>query len=70
MTGSGNDGKARARNEITHHLVPLERAKGVVDGDASVWVVGMGRLVGLFDNDWLGIPATGKMTFLRYAEFR
>jgi len=30
MTGSWNDGKACARNEVTHHLVPLERAKGVV----------------------------------------
>jgi hypothetical protein len=30
MTGSGNDGKACAANEVTHHLVPLERAKGIV----------------------------------------
>ncbi len=25
--------------------------------------------LGLFDHSWLGIPPTGKMTFLRYAEF-
>jgi len=25
--------------------------------------------MGLFDNDWLGIPATGKITFLPYVEF-
>jgi predicted ester cyclase len=29
----------------------------------------MGNMMGLFDEDWLGIPATGKMAFLRYAEF-
>lgn len=40
-----------------------------VDEGASTWVAGMGHMVGLFDCDWLGIPATRKMTFLRYAEF-
>jgi hypothetical protein len=29
----------------------------------------MGHLMGLFDRDWLGIPSTGKMAFLRYGEF-
>tara|TARA_B110000211_G_scaffold148452_1_gene169080 strand:- start:1248 stop:1976 length:729 start_codon:yes stop_codon:yes gene_type:complete len=29
----------------------------------------MGHFQGLFDNDWLGILATGKMAYLRYAEF-
>jgi hypothetical protein len=43
--------------------------RNVIGGEESIWVVGMGHLVGLFDNDWLGIPATRKMTFLRYAEF-
>lgn len=40
-----------------------------VDDGQSVWVVSMGHMMGLFDNDWLGIPATRKQTFLRYAEF-
>ncbi len=40
-----------------------------VDGGKTVWVAGMGHMMGLFDRDWLGIPATGKMAFLRYAEF-
>ncbi len=41
-----------------------------VAGDATAtWVVGMGHMMGLFDKDWIGIPATRKMTFLRYAEF-
>ena len=29
----------------------------------------MGNFMGSFDHDWLGIPATGRMCFLRYAEF-
>ncbi len=40
-----------------------------IDGFRSQWVCSMGHLMGLFDNDWLGIPATGKMGFLRYVEF-
>lgn len=35
----------------------------------GVWVSSMGHLVGLFDKPWLGIPATGKMAFLRYSAF-
>ncbi|KJZ16049.1 polyketide cyclase [Marinomonas sp. S3726] len=35
----------------------------------GVWVVSMGHLMGLLDDSWLGIAATGKMTFLRYCEF-
>ena len=40
-----------------------------VDDGQSVWVVSMGHMMGLFDRDWLGIPATGRLSFLRYAEF-
>lgn len=36
---------------------------------ADTWVVSMGHLMGLFDQPWLGIRATGKMAFLRYCEF-
>ena len=39
------------------------------DGAKSEWVCSMGRLLGLFDHDWLGIPATRKMASLRYVEF-
>ncbi len=39
------------------------------DKGKTQWVVSVGNLLGLFDNDWLGIPSTEKMTFLRYAEF-
>ncbi|MFN4763747.1 hypothetical protein ACKGJN_11525 [Gillisia sp. Q332] len=39
------------------------------DKGETQWVVSVGNLLGLFDKDWLGIPHTGKMIFLRYAEF-
>jgi len=35
----------------------------------SEWVCCMGHMLGLFDQDWLGIPSSGKMAFLRFAEF-
>jgi len=37
--------------------------------DGEIWVCQMGHLLGLFDQPWLDIPPTGKMCFLRYAEF-
>ena len=55
---------------------PLQRREDIfiagnndVDAGQSQWVCSMGHLTGLFDRPWLGIPATGKMVFLRYAEF-
>lgn len=39
------------------------------DGGAGVWTCSMGHFMGLFDHDFLNIPATGRMAFLRYAEF-
>ena len=39
------------------------------DGGKSVWTCSMGHFMGLFDRDFLAIPATGRMAFLRYAEF-
>ncbi|MGR3501896.1 ester cyclase [Pseudaestuariivita sp.] len=57
-------------------LTPLQRRLDVfmagqneMDGFASVWVVSMGHLMGLFDAPWLGIPPTGKIAMLRYAAF-
>ncbi len=40
-----------------------------VNNDARVWVCSMGHFFGLFDKPWLDIPPTGKMVFIRYAEF-
>jgi len=43
--------------------------RNVVDDGKTVWVAGMGHMLGLFDRSWLGIPATGRVALLRYAEF-
>ncbi len=43
--------------------------KNQIDGFVSVWVVSMGHLMGLFDNEWLGIAPSRKMALLRYCEF-
>ena len=40
-----------------------------LDGFESTWVCQMGHLMGLFDYPWLGIRPTGRMTFMRFAEF-
>jgi hypothetical protein len=40
-----------------------------IDNFESEWVCSVGHLMGLFDEAWLGIPPTGKIGFLRYAEF-
>ncbi len=37
--------------------------------DGTLWVASMGKFFGLFDNDWLGIPSTGKVAMLPYCEF-
>ncbi len=36
---------------------------GTNNEDGSEWVTSMGKFMGLFDKDWLGIPPTGKITF-------
>jgi hypothetical protein len=43
--------------------------QNVYTEDDQVWTCSMGHFVGLFDQNWLGIPATRKMVFLPYAEF-
>ena len=40
-----------------------------IQGHEGIWVVSMGHLMGLFDENWLGIPATHKLIMLRYCEF-
>lgn len=57
-------------------LSPIQRRPDIflagdnfIDAGASTWVVQMGHLLGNLDADWLGIPASRKMTFLRYVEF-
>ncbi len=53
---------------------PIQRRQdifmaGTSEIDGTDWVCSMGHLMGLFDEDWLGIPATRKMAFLPYADF-
>ncbi len=55
-------------------FTPLQRRQdifmaGTNSVDGTEWVTSMGKFMGLFDNDWLGIPATGKITLLPYVEF-
>jgi len=40
-----------------------------IDGFESEWVCSMGHFMGLFDAPFLGIPPTGRIAMLRYAEF-
>jgi hypothetical protein len=37
--------------------------------DGTDWVSDMGYLVGTFRNNWLGIPASGKLAYIRYGSF-
>ena len=53
---------------------PIQRRQdifmaGTSEIDGTDWVCSMGHLMGLFDEDWLGIPATRQMAFLPYADF-
>ena len=72
-----------AGNVAANFHTPLRRAMGRIqrrpdiflagrnriDGERSLWVAEMGHLMGLWETDWLDIPASGKIAFLRYAEF-
>ena len=42
-------------------------APNLIDG--NMWVTSMGKFMGLFDHDWLGIPSTGKIALIPYCEF-
>lgn len=42
---------------------------GTNEVSGEKWVMCMGHFMGLFDKEWLGIPANGKMTSIRFAEF-
>ena len=61
---------------LRESLTPLQRrmdlfiaGENYIDDIGGEWVCSMGHLMGLFDKNWLGIPSTGKMVFLRYCEF-
>jgi len=73
---AGSDSVAeRFWKPFRRSIKPIQRRQdiffaGLNDVDNKTeWVCSMGHLMGLFDNDWLGIKANHKMVFLRYAEF-
>jgi hypothetical protein len=55
--------RAQRREDI------LFAGRNEIDGFASVWVVCMGHLMGLFDAPFLGIRPTRRIAMLRHAEF-
>lgn len=74
---TGPDAVARAFwTPLAESFTSLHRREDVFFAGQStlgatpqVWVCAMGHLTGLFDRDFLDIPATGKLTWLRHAEF-
>ncbi|MFN3146389.1 MAG: ester cyclase [Paracoccaceae bacterium] len=60
---------AQALTARTRRVDVFFAGRNEIDGFAGVWVVSMGHIMGLLDAPWLGIASTGKMAFLRYAEF-
>ena len=48
---------------------PFVFLAGTSEVDDTDWVASLGHFMGLFDHDWLGIPATGRLACLRYADF-
>ncbi len=48
---------------------PFVFMAGTSEVDETDWVITLGHMMGLFDEDWLGIPATGRLACLRYADF-
>ncbi len=60
-------------NPLFSAFTPMQRRQDIfmagTNVDGTEWVTSMGNLMGLFDNDWLGIPATGKIILLPYVEF-
>ncbi|MEJ6709793.1 MAG: nuclear transport factor 2 family protein [Amylibacter sp.] len=72
---SGADVAAKFWQPLRTSLTHMQRRQDIFMAgtntleNGGTWVVSMGHLMGLFDQDWLGIRPTGKMTFLRYCEF-
>ncbi|MEM6683047.1 MAG: nuclear transport factor 2 family protein [Pseudomonadota bacterium] len=61
---------------LRQSFMQMQRRQDIFFGGCSdcaeapeIWTCSMGHFIGLFDDDWLAIPATGKLTFIPYAEF-
>lgn len=56
---------------LLHSFPDLERRNEIViagNFNRSTWVASTGHLIGNFENNWLGIPASRQATFIRYSE--
>ena len=57
---------------LRHAFPDLKRTCDVFIGGESEgehWVTATGYFTGTFDHDWLGIPATGEKTYIRFGQF-
>jgi predicted ester cyclase len=70
------DGRGSVRDEFWEPLLAafpdLEGNDYILLGgrfEGAEWVCTAGNLVGTFEDDWLGIPATGHATWIRYGAF-
>ncbi len=55
-------------------LTPMQRRQDIFMAgpnliDGNMWVSSMGKFMGLFDKNWLGIPSSGKVVLIPYCEF-
>ncbi|ASJ74233.1 nuclear transport factor 2 family protein [Granulosicoccus antarcticus] len=72
-----DSGESAARvfwQPLMHSFTRLQRREDIFMAgenvyDGETWVMSSGNFMGLFDNDFLGIPATRRIANLRYAEF-
>jgi hypothetical protein len=69
-----NDVAASVWQPLYNSFTPMQRRQDIfIAGpnliDGNMWVTSMGKFLGLFDDDWLGIPATGKIALIPYCEF-
>jgi len=59
---------------LKHSLTRMQRREDIFIAGENVyggetWVMSMGNFMGLFDHDFLGVPATRRIVNIRYAEF-
>ncbi|MDH3435247.1 MAG: ester cyclase, partial [Gammaproteobacteria bacterium] len=59
---------------LRQSFTPMQRRQDIFMAgpsltDETMWVTSMGKFMGLFDHNWLGIPPTGKIALIPYCEF-